>query len=96
MAKKKPKAPKIVKFKCPDCGHERAECRENNADFSSVITRMCPDGDMEYGPPVINDSDVEGYGCVMCNFFAEDGNGDPITDCEEFAKWCLKNCPQGD
>lgn len=95
MAKKKPVAPKWVKFKCPDCGSDKAQCLEVNAVVSSPIQKMAPDGDMVYGTPCIDESEVDSYGCVDCGFKAK-ADGSVITDCEEFAKWCLVHCPQGD
>jgi len=83
-----------IKFKCPDCGCERAECEEENAVAFSNITVIREDGDLDFEAPSIQDSDVARFGCLECNFSAQDSDGNNIIDNAEFAEWCKENCPQ--
>lgn len=86
----------MIKFKCPECGGDRAESVEINAVVRSPISVLEPEGNLEYEEAIIDDAEHEHFGCLTCNWIAKDADGNMITENDEFVQWCLDNCPQED
>ena len=87
-------ASKILKFTCPDCQQNTLDIVENSTKVSTSIVTITPDGDFEYGDPVVVDATVDHYSCPNCNFILKDKNNEIITNNIELAKWITTNCPQ--
>ncbi len=81
-----------VKFKCPECGHERLECCEDGP-YVSEVTDIDEDGDFDYGP--INASGiVDRFQCLNCGYILSREDGSSIDDNKEVVEWIKQHCSQ--
>ena len=80
-----------IKFRCPDCGHDKLECVMDGVHSCSV-TSIDEEGDMEFGE-MESYGDVERWQCDNCGWVVPDGEAN-MTDQQEVAEWCQENCPQ--
>jgi len=85
-------------FKCPKCGHDKAEeyisCDEVKSTVKNI--RFSSDGEAELDYE--NDTEVSGevyglrYQCAKCgNIVCHEPSRDPIDCPEDFASWCQVN-----
>ena len=81
----------VIKFICPDCGDKRLECCLDGPHICP-ITEIDEGGDFEYGE-YESTADVDRFQCLNCGHVLKDGEF-PITDNQEVAEWCRKNCQQ--
>lgn len=84
-----------VKFVCPKCQNTRLECVMDGVHECEVFN-IDAEGDFDFGD-VAGGDDCDRFQCLECGFTLEvnDGFGAYcITDHEEIAKWCKKNCKQ--
>lgn len=87
---KEEKAPKNLKFICPECQNNHLECCESNAYVTSEIDVLSNDGDFLYGVPSIQDSTVACFQCTACGYSPKRENGADIDDNLELVEWLKK------
>lgn len=78
---------KALKFVCTHCGHDKMEEKLVNVTVFHEITVDRHGNYVEVKPPVINDGDLIGYDCEVCEEPICDDDGDLITNLKELADW---------
>ena len=77
-----------LKFRCPECGHEKLDYREA---VLNEVTSVTSDGEFELGDE--RHDEILGYSCQQCGYVLEDDD-EPVIRRWHLAAWLTANCDQ--
>ena len=77
-----------LKFKCSNCVGKVLEEVMVDVVMSSVIKKICKEGDLEYDSNIeTHDGEVDRYQCENCGKVITDEAGNIITNTYELIEW---------